>query len=439
MKHTITIFSILTFFIITTSLVYASSKNTKTQRSSPPSTTAQNLYKAAQKDLLQLRILTKNGRAQATVGSGFLIGTSNLVVTNYHVVSKLALKPETYIAEYLDTNGKSGSVELLAVDVLNDLAVVKINLKGTGFFKVLEQPAALNKGQYLYSLGNPLDLGFTISEGSYNGIMNRSFYDELMFTGPINAGMSGGPCITSDGQLAGVNVSHRTDGELVSFIVPSKYVHKILKRAASIKAPVIDFKEIVGQQLLSHQTVMIDKVLGEPLTAKALGKYKVPVRESDQMRCWGSSSDNPKNLYTSEKISCAMESNIYVSDKLKTGEVSIKHQLRQSTKLGALRFSNLVAEAVSAEKFGDHNDKNLTGPECAEQFLTNGKLPMRAVVCVRAYRKFAGLYDFSVLTDTADESLINLVSRLDVNGVSYDNGLRISRTFIEGISGEKEP
>jgi len=404
-----------------------------------PSSTAQKLYQLAQNDLLQLRILTRNGRVQAAVGSGFLTSTSNLVVTNYHVVSPLALKPETYSGEYLDTNGRSGPLELLAVDVLNDLAVVRINVKGTGYFKVPEKPLSLVKGQYLYSLGNPLDLGFTISEGSYNGIMRRSFYDEFMFTGPINAGMSGGPCITSNGELAGVNVSRRTDGELVSFIVPTKYVQKLLKKAVAIKEPVKDFKESVGQQLLIHQTVMVDKVLEGPFTMKTLGKYRVPVRESDQMRCWGDSSDRPKNLYTAEQISCAMESAIYVSDKLNTGVISITHQFNQSTKLGPFRFSQLAASSVKAEKFGTHKDKNLTGPECTEQFLTNGNLPMRAVLCVRAYKKFAGLYDFAILTDTTDEPLMNLESRLDVKGVSYDNGLRISRLFIEAIGREKKP
>ena len=94
-----------------------------------PSSTAQQLYAAAQQDLLQLRVLLKNGNSQSSVGSGFLIGTSNLVVTNFHVVSQIALEPDTYFGEYKDTSGKSGSIELLAVDVLHDLAIVRIARK----------------------------------------------------------------------------------------------------------------------------------------------------------------------------------------------------------------------------------------------------------------------------------------------------------------------
>jgi S1-C subfamily serine protease len=402
-----------------------------------PSSTAQKLYQSAQNDLLQLRILTRNGRAQSAVGSGFLIGTSNLVVTNYHVISQLALKPDNYTGEYVDTHGKRGPLELLALDVQHDLAVVRIDRNGTGFFTVSEQPAPLKQGQYLYSLGNPLDLGFAISEGAYNGVIRRSFHDQLMFTGPINGGMSGGPSITVDGQLAGVNVSKRLDGELVSFLVPIRFAFDLLKKTAALKAPTGDFNEVIGQQLLAHQTVMVDGLLSGPFGMKSLGVYKVPVRESDQMRCWGQSTDNPEKPYTTERINCAMESNIFVSNELRTGQMSINHEFTRSTRLGSLRFANLAARSFKLEKFGGQKNRRLTAPARTEMFVNNGRLSLRAVLSVRAYRKYAGLYDFALVTVTTGEKLTNLQSRLDIKGVSYENGLRISRAFLESIGREK--
>src|SRR3954470_9873263 len=56
----------------------------------PPSSAAQQVYSSARADLLQIRMLLKNGRSQSTVGSGFMVGGSNLVLTNYHVVSQMA-------------------------------------------------------------------------------------------------------------------------------------------------------------------------------------------------------------------------------------------------------------------------------------------------------------------------------------------------------------
>ena len=398
-----------------------------------PSSTAQKLYSSVRDDLLQVRVLLKSGRTQSSVGSGFLIGHSDLVVTNYHVVSQIALEPETYVGEYVDTKSGRGAVELLAVDVLHDLAVVRIGRKGSGVFNIAEHPQTLTQGQYLYSLGNPLDLGFAISEGTYNGIMSRGFSEQLMFTGAINAGMSGGPNVTVDGQVAGVNVAKRLDGELVSFLVPVRYVQELLKTVADQKAPPANFKTVVGRQLLSYQSTMLDQLLATPFTQKTLGPYQVPARESNQVRCWGRSENKPELPFTLDHITCSMESAIFVSDQLQTGHVSIRHEFSRSTELGALRFSKLASNSFKNEDFGNNKDQNLTGPVCTERFVKNKNLPLRAVLCVRAYRKFAGLYDFALLTGSTDESLMSLQSRIDAKGVSYENGLRISRIFLESI------
>jgi hypothetical protein len=119
--------------------------------------------------------------------------------------------------------------------------------------------------------------------------------------------------------------------------------------------------------------------------------------------------------------------------------MAIRHVFTRSTKLGAVRFASLAAENFKREDFGGHKDRRLTAPACTEAFVSNKRLPMRAVLCTSAYRKFAGLYDFSLLTATTDESLMNLQSRLDIRGVSYENGLRVSRLFLESIGRVKKP
>jgi serine protease Do len=433
---------LFSFILINTNAIAAPVAIDPTEVTLPvPSSRAQTLYKTARNDLLQIRVLLKNGRTQSSVGSGFLIGTSNLVVTNYHVVSQIVMYPENYVGEFIDTNGERGNVKLLAVDALHDLAVVSISRNGNGYFNVPDALPTLTQGQYLYSLGNPLDLGFAISEGAYNGVIRRGFYDQFMFTGPINAGMSGGPNITQDGRVAGVNVSKRLDGELVSFLVPVAYVRDLLKvakrqLAESAKSkPVTDiaFKKVVGRQLLAHQDAMLDNILAQPLTLKTLGDYQVPVRESDQMRCWGSSNDSKESPYDFSSINCAMESAIFVSNNLQVGQIAIRHEYIKATDMGSLRFSVLQSSSFKNEQFGNDKDINRTAPMCKEQFVNNTQLPMRAVLCVRAYREFDDLYDFSLITAATDESLISLQSRLDASGVSYDNGLRLASTFLNGL------
>lgn len=401
----------------------------------PASSAAQKLYATAQGDLLQLRVLLKNGDSQSSVGSGFLIGNSHLVVTNFHVVSQIALEPETYVGQFKDTKGQSGAIELLAVDVLHDLAVVRVSHEGNGFFQIPksgEKLAVLDQGERLYSLGNPLDLGFTITEGTYNGISSRGFSDQLMFTGPVNPGMSGGPNITEDGQLAGVNVAHRRDGELVSFLVPARYVQELLSKVTEDMTPPEDFKPIIGEQLLQHQTIMVDKLLEKPFSLKKLGSYQVPVRESDQVRCWGDSDTDPKR-YSTASIHCSMESEIFVSGDLQTGNITISHKYLHNKKLSALQFSNLITSEFNGQVYSTANSDNITPAACHEEFVRTNQLPLRALVCAEAYHQFAGLYDFTLITATTDDSKKNLQSMINILGVSYENGTRLVKHFLESM------
>jgi S1-C subfamily serine protease len=402
-----------------------------------PSSTAQKLYTRAKADLLQIRVLVRSGRTQASVGSGFLVGNTDLVVTNYHVMAQVALEPKTYIAEYIDTAHQTGTVELLAVDAIHDLAIVRVNRRGHGVFNVGEAAPPLNQGQYLYSLGNPLDLGFAISEGTYNGIINRSLYQQLLFTGSINAGMSGGPNITVEGQVAGVNVSKRRDGELVSFLVPVSYVQQLLQSIGN--KPPADFKLVIGAQLQTHQRLLGERLQSTPMQFKALGNYRVPVWESEQMRCWGRSDAKPETPFSVDTVDCAMDASLFVSDQLQTGSVAVRHQLIQSRGLDAIRFARVASQSFRNEDFGNNRDARLSAPQCQQMFVANRQLPLRAVLCVRAYRQFAGLYDFSLLTASTDHKLTNLQTRFDTWGVSFDNGLRLSRLILDALGHGSKP
>jgi hypothetical protein len=316
---------------------------------------------------------------------------------------------------------------------------VRINREGTGFFKLTEKPATLTQGEHLYSLGNPLDLGFFISEGTYNGVTHRGFSDQFMFTGAVNPGMSGGPNVTATGQVAGVNVAHRRDGELVSFLVPAHFAYELFSSIKPDSKPPADFKPIIGQQLLAHQSIMMDKLLETPLSSQQLGPYTVPVRESEQLRCWGNSDSRGEKTYNTDQISCSMESAIFVSEDLQTGQIGMHHKFVQSEKLNPLRFSLLMGKFFSNRVHGNTKDDNLTTPHCAEEFIANNKVSSRAVLCVEAYQKFAGLYDFTLFTTSTDEPLMNLQSRLEINGVSYENGRKFALEFLSVFAKGKAP
>ena len=66
--------------------------------------------------------------------------------------------------------------------------------------------------------------------------------------------------------------------------------------------------------------------------------------------------------------------------------------------------------------------------------MCSSPLPLRAVVCVRAYKKLEGLFDLSVLVATLDQSTAGAQGRFDAQGVSFANAQRLARHYIDGYA-----
>jgi S1-C subfamily serine protease len=204
----------------------------------------QRIYERTRPRLLQVRTLLKTQDSQSSVGSGFLIDEGAHLITNYHVVSQYALQPNRHRLVYATVDGRQGALQLLAFDVVHDLALLKpvdpAPLAGRGAVELRPADLPLPRGARIFSLGNPLDVGFAVAEGNYNGPVERSFLPTLFFGGSLSGGMSGGPALDDQGRLVGVNVAARRDGEQVSFLVPADPVRALIARgrgAAPITTP----------------------------------------------------------------------------------------------------------------------------------------------------------------------------------------------------------
>ena len=88
--------------------------------------TAQNLFSHYQTALYQIRIIELGSGNKSSIGSGFQINDSGVLVTNYHVVSEFVYFPEKYRIEYLAADGSVGNLSLVNIDVVNDLALVQV-------------------------------------------------------------------------------------------------------------------------------------------------------------------------------------------------------------------------------------------------------------------------------------------------------------------------
>ena len=411
--------------------------------------TAESVYNVARPKLLQIRTLVGGTGRQSSIGSGFVVTADGLAVTNYHVVSQYALEPATYRMEYAAPDGSVGSIQLVAIDVINDLAVVRLQSSGLPFFQFNPRSleGSLPKGERIYSMGNPLDLGFTIVEGTYNGFVERSYNERIHFSGSLNPGMSGGPAVTVDGRVVGINVAKRLSGEQVSFLVPARFAAAMLEKAREGEAlePETARKEI-SRQLGAWQSGLYRAMSEQGLRRSTLGPYLAPESAAPWFTCWSrtNAAEIPKPRALVNSTDCNTETSLFVSGDVVTGSVSFKNSHVQAVDLNAFQFANYLSAHSRLGRAGRSGGKRHTSERCHEGFVTNGggdegaeRPVVRAVWCARAYREFDDLYDVSVTLVTQDRDKEALVSRLGMTGVSYENALALGKSFLGAVEWAK--
>lgn len=410
--------------------------------SAPPvSLSARKVYEQARSQLLQIRTVLKGRASQTSVGSGFVVSKEGHIVTNFHVVSEVALEPANHDLVYVTADGREAKLDILMLDVLHDLALVKPAMPAKGD-AVPKEPQdwdalsfrppkqALAQGERMYSLGNPLDVGFAVIEGNYNGLVERSFYPQIFFSGALSAGMSGGPALDQEGRVIGVNVARRVDGEQVSFLVPAGFAAALLERGRHAPPMKGTAHAEMTRQLMEHQQLLTDRFIAQGWKSATHPRYKVPVPPDRFMRCWGASHQSRTGGLDYEDSQCVMDTRIFVG-QYTTGAISLRHQSYDGTKLGTLRFAARHAASFRNENFRRLGGEHMTKPQCHENFITHDKLPMRAVVCMRAYKKLPQLYDVAVLVATLDQNQAGVQGRFDAQGVSFQNAMRLTQVYLD--------
>jgi len=408
----------------------------------PLSTTAERVYEFAKPRIVQVRTLLQSAGRQSSIGSGFLVSEDGLAITNYHVVSQFALDPKTYRLEYLAPDGAKGALQLLAIDVPHDLAVVKLQNTGLPHFNFDPRALAgrLPKGERIYAMGNPLDLGFTIIEGTYNGLVDKSYDERIHFSGAINPGMSGGPVTAGDGRIVGVNVAKRLDGEQVGFLVPAKFAAALIERARKGPALVVDkAREEVGRQLDGWQGAFIEAMTREGFRSASFGPYRGLESAAPWMTCWAATNADqiPKPRTAVNNTRCTSSTGIFVSDRILTGRVDLSYSHYKAIDLNAFQFAKELSQRSGPGLGGGGvgPGKRLTEQECRDDFVGagEGKPPLRATWCMRGYREFEGLYNVTLLVLTQDRDREALLAQLTMQGVSHANAIALGRRFMDAI------
>lgn len=391
---------------------------------------ASRLFGDHQQLVYQIRMIDKRSGDKSSIGSGFLVSAEGHIATNFHVVSSYIHKPEEFRLEYVDYDGSTGTLTLAGFDVIHDLAIVKSDEKGAEFFELERE--GLNKGDRIYSMGNPQDLGMTIIEGNYNGLIKTSRYLKILFSGSLNPGMSGGPAVNADGQVIGVNVSK--GGEQLSFLVPATYLESLLA-SVNNNGQVDDYKRVIQEALLANQDVFYDSMLQKQWEQEALGEVMLPSQLDASLKCWGHTVDDEDMLYESVHQHCKSQDDIYLDEELRMGSFYYDYEWITAGSLNRFQFYNLMESRYTHKQLGNsYSKEDSTNFRCHTDFVAIGGQSWRVSACTRAYRDYAGLYDVLLLLASVTKNDRGAVVRIGASGISNNNALALLEKFTGSIS-----
>ncbi len=207
-------------------------------------------------------------REQESGGSGFVISSDGLIVTNNHVIVGGRNNEVVDQITVIFADGKEYDAEIIGRDAQSDLALLKIDATNLRFVELADKPIS-RVGDWVIAIGNPLGLGSTVTAGIVSALQRNigagGAYDRFIQTDTaINRGNSGGPLFNLEGKVIGINnrlISPVAANIGINFAIPSEEA-----------VPVIDALKKGQRPERGYLGVSISPV--DEATAEAIGLEK---------------------------------------------------------------------------------------------------------------------------------------------------------------------
>ncbi|MEP6946740.1 MAG: DegQ family serine endoprotease [Acidobacteriota bacterium] len=171
----------------------------------------------------------KKQQMERSLGSGVIIGSDGIIITNNHVIEGASLVKVDL------TDKRTFTARIVGMDPASDLAVLKIEATNLPVL-VLGNSDAVRVGDAVLAIGNPLGLSQTVTsgiisaKGRQTGLSNGGFEDFLQTDASINDGNSGGALVNLNGELIGINseLLSPTGGSIgIGFAIPSNMARSV--------------------------------------------------------------------------------------------------------------------------------------------------------------------------------------------------------------------
>jgi serine protease Do len=167
----------------------------------------------------------------ASLGSGFIVDPSGIIVTNTHVIANAEQITVTL------SDDTTLQAEVLGRDAVTDLAVLKVEPKSPLPAAVWGDSAKTKVGDWVLAIGNPFGLGGSVTAGIISAtardIHSGPYDDYLQTDASINRGNSGGPMFSLSGEVIGINTAifSPSGGSIgIGFAIPSALARPIIEQ-----------------------------------------------------------------------------------------------------------------------------------------------------------------------------------------------------------------
>lgn len=218
----------------------------------PPPTSPVELFQYLHPTVVRINSFDADGKPLGH-GSGFLVSADGRILTNHHVIRRAAS------VSVLGDHGREYQVEgLLGTDPDRDLAILKVQGENLPFLSL--EAARPPVGSDVFALGNPKGLNFTFSDGMVSGYRQVRRMHAIQTTTPVSPGSSGGPLVNEKGQVVGVVVAGRTDGQNLNFAVVASAAQELLQGSTSL-SPFAD--PAAGRELARAFTSVLQQMVKE--------------------------------------------------------------------------------------------------------------------------------------------------------------------------------
>ena len=405
---------------------------------------AKNLFGRVSPKVFQVKTALKATSPKASYGSGFAVSHDGFIVTNYHVISSVVMEKKNY-QPFVDYKGKWTPATIVDVDVIHDLALLKVETKLDQILKF--RAAKLPQGSRIYSFGLPEDLNMSVVEGTFNGFINHGPYRQIHISSPINSGMSGGPSTDANGEVIGVNVSTYMDSNNISFLVPAEFARKLFEENLK-DPPKRDSEALIGriaEQLKEAQAALTDEITHPEKSDFELGDWTLN-RSSKALKCWSQNKDDDEKRFLSIEHKCFVDHSAYVKDGYNTGTFSVTYRTLKKKKTTLMQFFHLINRIYNGgDKYYevffssfDYSDTFVTRYDCNHRFFRNANnIPIKVNYCMRGYVKFPQLYDIYLKGVTMTRSGEELIFYSQANGFVLNSVNTFVDRLVNSIANEK--